>query len=168
MIPLRGSREFALERSGVARLLMTMQFCDIAALLPLGMLADRLGVDRLLPGVLVVTATANLLIGFGALPVLALGCAILGLGMAGWMLPLSILRRETPPAHLAWRTGLYRVAVDGGIFLGPFLAGLFGARHAGVMGVLRTATLAAVGILLLAQATQPPLAARSKFAQRAE
>lgn len=160
IIPLRGSREFALERSGVARLLMAMQFCDIAALLPVGLLADRLGVDRLLPGILVVMGTANLLIGFGALPVLAAGCALLGLSMAGWMLPLSILRRETPPDHVAWRTGLYRVAVDGGIFLGPFLAGLLGARHAAVMAVLWTATLVATGTLLVTRATQPPLAGR--------
>src|SRR5438309_597896 len=47
-IPLRGSREFGLERAGVARLLLVMQVFDIAALLPLGVLADRRGTGRVL------------------------------------------------------------------------------------------------------------------------
>src|SRR5882724_6280924 len=36
LIPLRASREFGLERTGVARLLMVQQLFDIAALLPIG------------------------------------------------------------------------------------------------------------------------------------
>src|SRR5437867_528931 len=49
-IPLRGSREFGLERAGVARLLLVMQIFDIAALLPLGVLADRRGARGRLGG----------------------------------------------------------------------------------------------------------------------
>jgi len=43
VVPLRGSREFGLERAGVARLFMVQQIFDIAALIPTGMLADRQG-----------------------------------------------------------------------------------------------------------------------------
>src|SRR2546426_519451 len=78
-------------------------------------------------------AGASALVGFGTLPLVAAGCALYGLSMAGWMLPLGVLRRETPPEHVAWRTGLYRVCVDGGLFLGPFLAGLLGAGRARVL-----------------------------------
>ncbi len=148
LIPLRGSREFGLERAGVARLLMTMQVFDIAALLPVGVLADRVGPARVLGVILLVMATASGFVGFGALPVVAAGCALFGLGMAGWMLPLSLLRRETAAAQIAWRTGLYRVCVDGGIFLGPFLAGLLGARHAPVLGLGWAVALALTGALL--------------------
>ena len=126
MIPVRASREFGLARAGVARLLMTAQLTDIVALLPVGVFADRRGPVPVVGAVLLVMAAASLLIGFGALPVVAVGCALYGLSMAGWMLPLGVLRRETPPEHIAWRTGLYRVCVDGGIFAGPFLAGLLG------------------------------------------
>src|SRR5207247_2275072 len=84
--------------------------------------------------VLLTMATANALVGFGALPVVVVGCALFGLSMAGWMLPLSVLRRETPPEHVAWRTGLYRVCVDGGIFLGPFLSGALGMHFAEFLG----------------------------------
>src|SRR5204863_10215490 len=37
VIPVRGSREFGLDRAGIAQLFMLMQGCDIAALIPLGM-----------------------------------------------------------------------------------------------------------------------------------
>src|SRR2546426_11455206 len=132
LVPLRASREFGLDRTDVARLLMVQQLFDIAALLPIGILADRRGAARVLPVVLLAMATANALVGFGALPVVVVGCALFGLSMAGWMLPLSVLRSETPPEHVAWRTGLYRVCVDGGIFLGPFLSGALGTHVARV------------------------------------
>jgi len=38
--------------------------------------------------------------------------------MAGWMLPLGVIRDHTDGARLGWRTGVYRVGVDGAIFLG--------------------------------------------------
>jgi MFS family permease len=148
-IPLRGSREFGLERAGVSRLLMITQIFDIAALLPVGILADRRGTGRVLATVLLAMATASALVGFGTLPVVVAGCALFGVSMAGWMLPLGVLRRETPPEHIAWRTGLYRVCVDGGIFAGPFLAGLLGARHAPILAGVWSAALAVAGVLFL-------------------
>jgi MFS family permease len=149
LIPLRASREFGLERTGVARLLMVQQLFDIAALLPVGLLADRRGAARVLPLILLVMAAANALVGFGSLPFVVLGCALFGLSMAGWMLPLGVLRRETAAEHIAWRTGLYRVCVDGGIFLGPFLSGVLGMRHARFLPAFWTAALAVTGLLLL-------------------
>jgi MFS family permease len=152
LIPLRASREFGLERTGVARLLMVQQLFDIAALLPVGFLADRRGAARVLPLILLVMAAANALVGFGSLPVVVVGCALFGLSMAGWMLPLGVLRQETASEHIAWRTGLYRVCVDAGIFLGPFLSGVLGMRHAGFLPAFWTAALAITGLLLLARA----------------
>src|SRR5262247_1327938 len=125
LIPLRSSREFGLERSGAA---------------------------RVLPLILLVMAAANALVGFGSLPFVVVGCALFGLSMAGWMLPLGVLRQETAAEHIAWRTGLYRVSVDAGIFLGPFLSGVLGMRHAGFLPAVWTAALAVTGLLLLARA----------------
>ena len=154
VVPLRGSREFGLERAGVARLFMVQQIFDIAALIPTGLLADRHGAVRVLPGILILMATANALIGFGALPVVVAGCALFGLSMSGWMLPLTLLRRETEPERIAWRTGLYRVSVDAGIFLGPFLSGVLGMRLAGLLPAISTTALAVTALLLL---TRPKL-----------
>jgi len=152
VVPLRGSREFGLERAGVARLFMVQQIFDIAALIPTGILADRQGAARVLPGILMLMATANAMISFGVLPVVVAGSALFGLSMSGWMLPLTLLRRDTEPERIAWRTGLYRVCVDGGIFLGPFLSGVLGMRLAGLLPALSTAALAITALLLLTRA----------------
>jgi MFS family permease len=152
LVPLRGSREFGLERAGVARLFMVQQVFDIAALIPTGMLADRQGAIRVLPVMLALMATANALIGFGTLPVVVAGCAMFGLSMSGWMLPLTLLRRETEPERIAWRTGLYRVSVDAGIFLGPFLSGVLGLRLAALLPALSSTALVITALLLLTRA----------------
>ena len=155
VIPVRGSREFALERAGIARLLMLGQVIDILTLLPLGALADRRGARPVLGVVLLVFATAMGLVAFGTLPLVALGCALYGLAMAGWTLPLGLLRSVTPPAQVAWRTALYRVAVDGGMCLGPLLAGILAARHAGALPIAMAAALAVTGVALLARRPRP-------------
>jgi hypothetical protein len=62
----------------------------------------------------------------------------------------------TPPAQIAWRTALYRVAVDGGMFLGPFLSGLLVARHPAVLPAVLGVTLVTVGALLLRERAHAP------------
>jgi MFS family permease len=146
-VPLRGSRELGLERTGVARLLILQQTADLVALLPVGVLADRVGAGRLLVGVTSIIALATLLAGFGGLGALTAGAALFGIGMAGWMLPLAVVRRETPASRIAWRTALYRVGVDGGMFLGPFLAGVLGPS-AWMLGVALAAVLLVLGVLI--------------------
>jgi MFS family permease len=152
VVPLRASREFGLQRSGVAWLFMVQQMFDITALIPTGMLADRQGATRVLPGILLMMAAGNAMIGFGSLPVVVAGCVLFGLSMSGWMLPLTLLRRDTEPERIAWRTGLYRVCVDGGIFLGPFLSGILGLHLAGILPAISTTALALTALLLLTRA----------------
>jgi MFS family permease len=89
------------------------------------------------------------LISFSGLTVAYVGAALFGLGMAGWMLPLGVLRRETPPAQIAWWTSLYRVGVDGGLFLGPFLSGLLAGTAAGLVPGVVAGILVGVGVLML-------------------
>ncbi|MGH7393908.1 MAG: MFS transporter, partial [Candidatus Rokuibacteriota bacterium] len=148
VIPLRASREFDLPRAGIAQLLMTAQVCDIACLLPAGALADRHGTSRVLGTMLVVFSVAVALVAFGDFVFLVVGCVLFGIGMAGWTLPLSLLRRDTPPEQVAWRTALYRVGVDGGIFLGPFLSGLLIGRAPGALPGALAVALVVVGAAL--------------------
>jgi MFS family permease len=149
LIPLRGSREFGLDRAGVARLLMLTQACDILALLPLGALADRRGTTRVLAAVLLTYAAALALLAFGTLPYAVAGCVLFGLAMAGWMLPLGLLRAATPSSRVAWRTALYRVFIDGGLFLGPFLSGVLAAHHGGLLPITLALLLAALAAAVL-------------------
>ncbi|TMQ26605.1 MAG: MFS transporter [Candidatus Rokuibacteriota bacterium] len=157
LVPIRGSREFGLDRLGIARLLMLGQAVDIVALLPLGMLADRRGAPPVLGGVLLTFALALGLLGFGGLPLMIAGCGLFGLGMAGWTLPLGVLRSVTPAGRVAWRTALYRVAVDGGVCLGPLLSGVLATRHGRVLPGVLIALLVTTGVaLLVGIAVAPP------------
>lgn len=151
VIPVRGSREFGLDRAGIARLLMLGQFVDILAVLPLGTLADRRGAPFVLGGVLLVMAAGMGLVAFGTLPLMVAGCVLFGFAMAGWPLPLTLLRMVTPPGQITWRTALYRVAVDGGMCLGPLLSGVLTARHGGALPAVMMVALAATAVALLAR-----------------
>jgi MFS family permease len=69
--------------------------------------------------------------------------------MAAWTLPLSLLRGETPPEQIGWRTSVYRVGVDGGMFLGPFLSGLLIGRAPWLLPGVLVVLLLVIGAVLL-------------------
>jgi MFS family permease len=142
LLPLRGTREFGLDRGGVSGLLMLAQFVDLVALLPVGRLADRLGRTPVLGFVIGVLGLGTAAVGLGSFPWFVAGCACFGFGLAGWMLPVGVIREHTRAEYLAWRMGLYRVGVDAAMFLGPFASGLLGEENAGMF-------VTAVGALAL-------------------
>lgn len=150
ILPLRASREFGLDRDGVALLLAIPQIVDVLVLLPLGSLADRSSRARVLAVVLFVLAGGVAAVAFGPLAIVMLGCVFFGIGLASWMLPVALLNRDGSARRVAWRTALYRVGVDAGIFLGPVASGLL-ARHGmlWVIGVATSAALVAVSVALL-------------------
>jgi MFS family permease len=129
VIPLRGTREFGLDRAGISGLLSLAQLVDLIVLLPVGWLADRVGRVPVLTGVAVTLGLGLFAVGLGSLPLLVVGSALFGLGLAGWMLPLGVIREHTDVIRLGWRTGVYRVGVDGAIFLGPLICGVLGPTH---------------------------------------
>lgn len=163
-IPLRGSREFGLDRHGVAGLLMTAQVTDIVCLLPFGLLSDRRGIAPVLGGVLLVFGAGTAMVAFGDFALLVAGCVLFGVGMAGWTLPLGLLQADTPAAQIGWRTALYRVGVDGGIFLGPFLGGLLAASAPRLLPGLCAVGLALLGALLLCRPRPAPVSAPASSA----
>ena len=132
LLPLRGTREFGLDRGGVSGLLMLAQVVDLVALLPVGRIADVMGRVPVLGFVIVVLGLGTAAVGLGSFPWFVVGCACFGLGLAGWMLPVGVIREHTRPEHLAWRMGLYRVGVDAAMFFGPFASGLLGEENARV------------------------------------
>lgn len=149
IVPLRGSREFGLDRIGVAQLLIIPQLSDVLVLLPLGALSDRMRTTRVLGLSLLVLAAGTALVSFGTLPFVVVGCVVFGVGLAGWMLPLTVLRRETSPDRVAWWTALYRIGVDGGIFLGPFLSGFLDEESVGLLPGVIAGVLVVIGLLFL-------------------
>jgi MFS family permease len=148
LIPLRGEREFALDRAGISRLLAMAQLVDLVALLPVGWLADRVGRREVLAGVALVLGLGTWGVGLGSFGLFATGAGLAGLGLAGWMLPLGVLREHTSPTRLAWRTGLYRVGVDAAVFVGPLACGALGPRATSVFIGLVGAALLVLGARL--------------------
>ena len=153
VIPIRGTREFGLTRTGISWLLAMAQAIDLAALIPVGRLADRLGHGLILGAASVMLGLGAVAVGLGSRVWFGIGCACLGLGLAGWMLPLGVIRHHTPAAQLGWRTGLYRVGVDAAIFLGPLVTGLLGRGGESVFLALASAVALALGARLM---TRPP------------
>ena len=148
VIPLRGTREFGLDRAGISGLLSLAQILDVVVLLPVGWLADRVGRPPVLTAVAGILGLGVFTVGLGSLPLMVLGCALFGLGMAGWMLPLAVIREHTDIPLLGWRTGLYRVGVDGAIFFGPLVCGLLGEAHTPIFIVLVGVASLAIAVRL--------------------
>lgn len=149
VVPIRGAREFGLSRTGISWLLAMAQTIDLVFLLPVGRAADRLGRGVVLGGVTMVLGLGTIGVGLGTFPWFAMGCACFGLGLAGWMLPLGVIREHTPVTGLAWRTGLYRVGVDSAMFIGPFVAGVVGRGGEGIFLALIGGAGLAMGARLL-------------------
>lgn len=162
VIPLRAGRELGLDRHGITNLLMVVQLCDILCLVPVGALGDRLGTSRVHGVMLLAFSAAAALIAFGGLELLVVGCVLFGAGMASWTLPLALLRAETAPEHIGWRTALYRIGVDGGMFLGPFLSGFLTARWPGLLPGAGAVALLALAVALLARSRGAALSAASR------
>jgi len=150
ILPLRASREFGLDRDGVALLLGIPQLVDVLVLLPLGAAADRGSRARVLAIVLLVLAAGVSAVAFGPLTVVIIGCVFFGIGLASWMLPVALLNRDGSARRVAWRTALYRVGVDAGVFLGPVVSGLL-AEYAflWVVSAATSAALIATSVALL-------------------
>jgi MFS family permease len=150
LLPLRGTREFGLDRSGVSALLMLAQIVDVVALLPVGRLADRVGRTQVLGFVIGVFGLGTAAVGVGSFAWFVVGCACFGFGMAGWMLPVGVIREHTRAEYFAWRMGVYRVGVDAAMFLGPLASGLLGEENAGLFVTAVGALALVLGARLLA------------------
>ena len=69
--------------------------------------------------------------------------------MAGWMLPLGVIRSVTSAERIGWLTAVYRVSIDAGMFVGPLAGGLLGLGRAGLLPLLSATAMAAIALLLL-------------------
>src|SRR5262249_38930543 len=112
-------------------------------------LVDRLGVERVLGPIMIVFGLGTFFTALGGFAFVVVGCALCGIGMAGWPLPLGLLRRETESAQIGWRTAVYRGGVDGALFLGPMLSGLMADAAPYLLPAMCATALIAIGGVLL-------------------
>src|SRR4029450_6119314 len=83
VIPIRGTREFGLTRTGISWLLGMAQAIDLMALIPLGRLADRVGHGLILGASSILLGLGVLGVGVGPFPLFGIGWGRLGVGVGG-------------------------------------------------------------------------------------
>lgn len=149
ILPIRADREFSLDRGDLSNLLSLPQLVDVLCLLPVGFIADRTRRTAVLGVLLLTFAVGLMLVALAPLTFVVVGCVLFGISLAGWMLPLSILRTGTPRSQVAWRTALYRVCVDFGVFLGPLLSGYFTGGGVWILACGCSVMLAILGIAFI-------------------
>src|SRR5262249_52371473 len=88
-------------------------------------------------------------VGLGSRAWFGIGCACLGLGLAGWMLPLGVIRNHTAAGRLGWGAGVYRGGVDAAHFLGPLRPGLLGGEGESVFLAVAGGVALALGARLM-------------------
>jgi len=125
MAPLLGHDRYALGATAIGLALSAGYVAELAGLLVMGLVIDRLRREPLFLGGAVAVLAGGLLLAVGAQPLaFVLGLVLVGGGFAVWMIPATVLADRVgtplPPTHLA----VFRIALDAGMILGPLLIGL--------------------------------------------
>lgn len=131
LVPLAAAARLGLGATDIGRVLSLAYASDLALLLPVALVADRLGGRGLLVAALAVAAAfAPLVLLASSAGWLAAGVAVLGGTFAVWILPATLLMRAVPPSSHARTIGVYRFVIDLAFIGGP-LALAWTARAGG-------------------------------------
>jgi DHA1 family multidrug resistance protein-like MFS transporter len=140
--PLLGHAAYGLGTEALGLGLAAGYVAELAGLLGLALVIDRVRQEPVFLGGAVTVAVGGLVLATGARPgTFLLGLVLVGGGFAVWMIPATVLADRIgtplPPGHLA----VFRTAMDAGMILGPLVLGavatLFGARvAAGAAGLV--------------------------------
>jgi MFS family permease len=135
MAPLLGHARYGLGSGALGLALGAGYAAELAGLLALGLVIDRIRREPVFVAGAVSVAAGGLVLAVGADPALfVLGLVLVGGGFAVWMVPALVLADRVatpmPPGYFA----VYRIAMDAGMIVGPFAIGavadLAGARAA--------------------------------------
>ena len=135
MAPLLGHARYGLGSGALGLALGAGYATELAALLAVGIVVDRVRREPVFLAGAVAVAVGGLVMAAGAhAAVFVLGLALVGGGFAVWMVPALVLADRVgtpmPPGYFA----VYRIAMDAGMIVGPLalgaVAGLLGDRVA--------------------------------------
>ncbi len=152
MAPLLGAAGYGLSSSALGLALGAGYAAELAGLLGIGIVIDRVRREPVFLGGSLAVALGGLVLAVGTHPaVFVLGLALVGGGFAVWMVPAIVLADRVgtpmPPGYFA----VYRIAMDAGMIVGPLALGavadLVGARAAvGGAGLVLVAGGVALGL----------------------
>jgi MFS family permease len=135
LAPLLGAAGYGLSSGALGLALSAGYATELAGLLGIGVVIDRVRREPLFLGGGLAVALGGVVMAVGTHPaVFVMGLALVGGGFAVWMVPAIVLADRVgtpmPPGHFA----VYRIAMDAGMILGPLVLGavadLIGARAA--------------------------------------
>jgi hypothetical protein len=135
MAPLLGHAGYGLSSGALGLALGAGYAAELAGLLGVGIVIDRVRLEPVFLGGGVAVAAGGVVLAAGTHPaVFVLGLLLVGGGFAVWMVPAIVLADRVgtpmPPGYFA----VYRIAMDAGMIVGPLALGgaadLFGARAA--------------------------------------
>ena len=135
MAPLLGHERYGLGSGALGLALSAGYAAELAGLLGVGLVIDRVRREPVFFAGAVAVATGGLVLAAGThSAVFVLGLVLVGGGFAVWMVPAIVLADRVgtpmPPGYFA----VYRIAMDAGMIVGPLTIGavadVLGARAA--------------------------------------
>jgi MFS family permease len=128
MAPLLGHARYGLGSGPLGLALSAGYAAELAGLLGVGLVIDRVRREPVFFLGAATVAAGGLVLAAGAHPaVFVLGLVLVGGGFAVWMVPAVVLADRVvtpmPPGYFA----VYRIAMDGGMIVGPLAVGAVAA-----------------------------------------
>jgi predicted MFS family arabinose efflux permease len=130
---------------------------DLALLLPVGWLSDRLDYRVVLTPAMLLIAVMLVWLPDASSPAALLAVSVgIHTGFAAWGVPSAALALLTRGERLARTMGIYRLLVDGAVVIAPWLVGVLIERYGYGLPARLSALLVAITALLVVQGLRPP------------
>lgn len=155
-LPLFGGEVVGVPTSTLGMVFTAGLLVDLALLLPVGWLSDRLDVRVVLTPAMVLMAATLVWFpqaqSFGALLLLSIG---IHTSFAAWGMPSAALAQLARGEHLRRTMGVYRFLVDGAVVIAPWLIGTLIGRYGYSLPAWLTAAGVALTAILVAKGLRP-------------
>jgi MFS family permease len=151
-MPLYGGEVVRIPPAALGSIFTAGLLVDLALLLPMGWLSDRLESRAVLAPAMLLMAAMLVWLPEARNPVALLLVSVgLHTGFAAWGMPSAALALLTRGDRLARTMGIYRLLVDGAVVIAPWLIGVLIGQHGYGLPARLTAVLVALTAFLVAQ-----------------
>ncbi len=155
-LPLYGGEVVGVPAATLGMIFTAGLLVDLALLLPVGWVSDRLDYRVVLTPAMLLMAVALAWLpqaqSLGGLLLLSIG---IHTSFAAWGMPSAALAQLSRGAHLRRTMGVYRFLVDGAVVVAPWLIGTLVGRYGYAIPSWSTAGLVLVTAILVARGLRP-------------
>jgi MFS family permease len=151
-MPLYGGEVLHIPPAVLGSIFTAGLLVDLALLLPIGWLSDRLGYHAVLAPAMLLMAAMLVWLPKARSPVALLIVSVgLHTGFAAWGMPAAALVLLTRGDRLARTMGFYRLLVDGAVVIAPWLVGILIGQYGYELPARLSAALVTLTALLVVQ-----------------